>query len=432
MQAWLKLHIPVSAALGLRVLAVSFFALLLCASRAGAQTGTPPADFGTPPSGDVPILYNDHTVYSKPDILRQRRVLAAFIKDHQIYVPLRSMFEQMGATVTASADGKTFVATKPGTKVSVRLGSSEVTINGEARPLDVPPMLYHGVVLVPVRVISEALGAYVLWVSNKHLVVVRYIPAVPPTPTPTIAPTMAPTLAPPPATPTPMPTPVAYRAFVQAAASAPKSYNEFSAGQFCRESYLVSAAYVFKDSPLALKLDYREDAYVTSDNLTDAFKNHYTQFATIDGGVALTPVFLARQTATDARLEFQIAAPKVYLGLGYLQTSTNYGYPQLRAVGVGIEKLPDLRPGFNFAGSAFYYPSASGTYTVANPASLNNGKSYRQQYQIVKYDAGLSLVFKRSPVYLYGGFSGIRYAAKQNAPIGQTHDGPYLGLGVKL
>ncbi|MHB8592675.1 MAG: hypothetical protein ACYDBO_11845, partial [Vulcanimicrobiaceae bacterium] len=96
------------------------------------------------------------------------------------------------------------------------------------------------------------------------------------------------------------------------------------------------------------------------------------------------------------------------------------------------EKLPDLRRGINFYGSAFYYPTASGNYTVADAASPNFGKTYRQEYQITKYDVGLSLIFAHSPVYLYGGFSGDQYTAKQNAPIGQTHNGPYAGLGVRF
>jgi hypothetical protein len=112
--------------------------------------------------------------------------------------------------------------------------------------------------------------------------------------------------------------------------------------------------------------------------------------------------------------------------------ANNYGYPQLNSFGVGIEKLPDLKSGISFFGSAFYYPSASGNYTVANPASANFGTTYRQQYQIVKYDVGLALSATHFPVYLYGGFSGDRYTAQQNAPIGQTHDGPYIGLGVKF
>jgi hypothetical protein len=257
---------------------------------------------------------------------------------------------------------------------------------------------------------------------------------VPPTPPP---PTPAPVAPPTPAlvatpTPTPVPTETSYRVFVEAAFSAPKNYNEFSAGQYCPRSYLISAAYVFKDSPLAVKVDYRLDSYVTSDNLTDTFNNHYTGFATVDGGYAFTPVFLARQSNIDGRLEYRIAAPQIYLGLGYLQTANNYGYPHLNAVGIGVEKLPELRQGLSLSASAFYYPSASGNYTVTDAASSNLGKSYRQQYQIVKYDVGLSLVFARSPVYLYGGFSGDSYTAKQSAPIGQTHAGPYIGLGAKL
>ena len=63
----------------------------------------PAMDFGSPPSGEVPILFNDHHVYANPDTLRQGRVLAALVKNGTLMVPLRSMFEQMGATVTYDA-----------------------------------------------------------------------------------------------------------------------------------------------------------------------------------------------------------------------------------------------------------------------------------------------------------------------------------------
>jgi hypothetical protein len=396
------------------------------AAQVAQASPVPTPAFGTPPSGEIPILYNDHTVYAKPDVLKQGRVLAALLKDGQIYVPLRSMFEQMGATVTASADGKTITASKSGATVSVTLDKPVVVINGESRPLDVPPIMYKGVLLVPVRVISEGMGAYVLWVPARRLVVVRYIP---PTPPPTPEPTAAPTVAPPP--PTPVPTEAPYVMFVQAAVAKRMNYNEFSAGQYCR-SILAAAAIAFRNSPFAIKVDYRLDSYVTSDNLTDLNGNHFTKFSTIDGGSAFTPVFMARQSSVDGRLEYKIADPRIYIGAGYLQTSTNYGYPKLTGVGVGIEKLPDLTKGISFFGSAFYYPTASGTYTISNPLSINNGKSFRQQFAITKYDIGLALVLDHFPVYLYGGFAADQYAAKQNAPIGQTHNGPYIGLGVKI
>ena len=418
---------------GQRLVAASLLALLLLGSAGVADA----ADFGAPPSGEIPILYNDHTVYATPDILKRSRVLAALVKDGQIYVPLRSMFEQMGATVSASPDGKTVTATKPGASVTVTVGKSEVVINGATRPLDVPPMLYHGIVLVPVRVISEALGAYVQWLPTRHVVVVRYIPVTPPpfvatpTPAPTPVPVVAPATPSPTPTPSPSPTPPSYQVFVQAAYSGVKNYNEFAAGCCCPE-YLVAGAWAPQNSAFAVKVDFRQYQYVTSDNVRDSIGNHYTQFATIDGGVAFTPVFKAQQSSLDARLLYKVADPRIYIGAGYIHTANNYGYPQLNGLGGGIEKLPDLKKGINFFGSAFYYPAASGNYTIANPASINNGKTYRQQYQILKYDLGLALAIERSPLYLYGGVNGERYTAKQNAPIGQQHDGPYIGLGVKL
>ena len=206
-----------------------------------AGTAARAADLGSPPSGEIPILFNDHTVYAKPDILTDSRVLAALVKDGQLYVPLRSMFEAMGATVTASPDGKTVTATKSGASVSVTLGKAEVLVNGETRPLDVPPMLVNGIV----RVLSEAMGAYVQWVPSRHVVVVRYIAPpveIPPTPTPTLAPTptplpsMMPAVVPPlpTAAPTAAPTQAAY-GFIQAAVAWPRNYNELSAGQYCPE-----------------------------------------------------------------------------------------------------------------------------------------------------------------------------------------------------
>jgi hypothetical protein len=148
----------------------------------------PPADFGTAPSGEVPILFNDHHVYTKPDRLKENRVLAALVRGNEILVPLRSMFEQMGATVSYDPATKTADVSKPGSDVKVTVGKPEVVINGESRPLDVPPEIYKGVIVVPVRVISEGMGAYVQWVPEKKVVVVRYVAAPVPTPPPPAAP----------------------------------------------------------------------------------------------------------------------------------------------------------------------------------------------------------------------------------------------------
>lgn len=167
---------------------------------------TQPANFGSPPSGQIPILYNDQHVYAKPDVLKRGRVLAALARNGSIYVPLRSMFEQMGATVSYDPASRIATISKPGAEVKVTVGKPEVIVNGESRPLDVPPIVYQGVVLVPIRVISEGMGGYVQWVPDKRLVVVRYLAATPPPTEAPPPPAPAETVAPPPlASPTPNP-----------------------------------------------------------------------------------------------------------------------------------------------------------------------------------------------------------------------------------
>jgi hypothetical protein len=394
-------------------------------ATSGISVADAAMDFGSPPSGEVPILFNDHHVYANPDTLRQGRVLAALVKNGVLMVPMRSMFEQMGATVSYDKASKSMKASKAGSEVQVTLGKNEVLINGESRPLDVPPMMYKGVLLVPVRVISEALGAYVQWVPEQHLAVVRYIP---PTPVPTPVPTPPPTPVPTPV-PTPAPKAPSYIAFLQGGYTLGRVANEYAANvQAKGASYVAAGAYLF--GHFAVKGDWRQDQFQTSNNAPDKFGNSFTMFSTLDGGTATVPQFLGRQSTLDGRLEYEIFSPKVYIGASYIQASNNYGNPSLTGIGGGLEKLPDFKGGLSWFGSIFYYPSVRGQYTV--PTGPSAGNSFTAAYQIYKYDAGINYLFGDSPFYIYAGYSGNHYAHRQAAPADQTHAGPYLGLGVKF
>jgi hypothetical protein len=407
-------------------------------ATSGTQVADAMANFGSPPSGEVPILYNDHHVYANPDTLRQGRVLGAIVSHGSLMVPLRSMFEQMGATVSYDAASKSVTAQKEGAQVQVTLGKNEVIINGESRPLDVPPMMYKGTLMVPVRVISEALGAYVEWEPTQRVAVVRYLP---PTPVPTPAPTEAPTPVPTPA-PTPVPTTAPSLGYVQIGYTFGKVYNEFAAGETDKSgngpngsgggfSWPTVIAGAYKFNPFALKVDFRQDVYDTTNNAIGPSGGPGTTFSTIDGGFATIDQFRAKQSTLDGRLEFKVASPDIYVGVGYLQASNNYGYPTLHAIGGGLEKLPSFNSGLDWFGSAFYYPNANGTFVQNDPTSPTFSQSFKQSYDILKYDLGLDLNFGTSPFYLYGGYSGDRYNKKDNnEPINQTHAGPYVGLGL--
>ena len=411
----------------------------------GVQLADAAMNFGSPPSGEIPILYNDHHVYSTPDRNKAGRVLAALVKNGTILVPLRSMFEAMGATVSWDPASKTATAQKTGASVQVTLGKNEAVINGEARPLDVPPEMYKGAVVVPIRVMSEALGAYVQWVPDRRIAVVRYVPPTPvppPPPPPPPPPTPAPT-----PTPTPAPAAPTYLGFVQGAYVFHRISNEFAAQATTTGSYNYSGALLFE--PFAIKAGLRSDQYNTTVNglapspavvcnpsLSPnpvAPGTPVTFFSTIDGGTCFVPQFKARQTYGYANLEYKIFNPHFYLAAGYAGWATNYGYPKLNGVGFGLEKLPDLENIFALHGSYFYYPNAYASYTVNDPNSNNFGVTYVQKYGIQTYDVGLDYVFsKQFPVYLYAGWNGDVMVARANAPINQTHSGPYVGLGFRF
>jgi hypothetical protein len=386
----------------------------------------PPADFGTPPSGEVPILFNDHHVYSKPDRLKQNRVLAALVRGNEILVPLRSMFEQMGATVSYDPASKTADVSKPGSDVKVTVGKPEVVINGESRPLDVPPEIYKGAIVVPVRVISEGMGAYVQWVPEKKLVVVRYVAAPIPTPPPTAPPTAPPTKKPvPPATPAPTPSPsptpkpVVYERFIVGDyVFHPKVYNEFSGGIVGNDqSYAARGAIEFPlfNLPWMIEGDYRSYQY-----------QHNSGYVTTVGGAGSTyvPGFTPDDTDIDGRFGLKVVDPRIYVGVGYLSRSENYGYPRQSGVGFGAEKLPDLDQPFSVYGSVWYYPDVTANYA---------GSQF--SYRDTKYQVGATYTvgsFTGFGLFLDGGFMGDSLRGKTLAPSDASHSGAYLGLGLKF
>ena len=85
-------------------------------------------------------------------------------------VPLRSIFEALDAQVNWDAASKMITATKDNTTVKLGIGQKLATVNDETVILDVPAMIVNGSTLVPVRFVSEALGAEVKWYEATQMV----------------------------------------------------------------------------------------------------------------------------------------------------------------------------------------------------------------------------------------------------------------------
>lgn len=81
----------------------------------------------------------------------------------RVLVPLRGVFEQMGAFVQWVPQSQTVTAASGSTNIGLVIGSTTAMVNGKAMTLDVPAQLVNGRTMVPLRFLSEALGAQVLW-----------------------------------------------------------------------------------------------------------------------------------------------------------------------------------------------------------------------------------------------------------------------------
>ncbi|MHB9106276.1 MAG: copper amine oxidase N-terminal domain-containing protein [Armatimonadota bacterium] len=85
-------------------------------------------------------------------------------------VPLRGVFEALDAQVNWNASTRTITATKGETDVRLGIGQTNATVNGRTVLLDVPAMILRGSTMVPLRFVSEALGADVKWLEATQTV----------------------------------------------------------------------------------------------------------------------------------------------------------------------------------------------------------------------------------------------------------------------
>ncbi len=88
----------------------------------------------------------------------------------RVLVPLRAIFEGLGAQLSWDDLTKTATAKKGEAEIKIMNDSSTAYKNNETVALDVPAKIINGRFLVPVRFISESLGCLVEWDENTKTV----------------------------------------------------------------------------------------------------------------------------------------------------------------------------------------------------------------------------------------------------------------------
>lgn len=100
-------------------------------------------------------------------------------------VPIRFVGEALGANVSWDGNTKKVTITLNGKKVVLQIGNKNYEVNGQQKQMDTVALLKESRTFVPVRFVSEALGATVKWNANIRTVYIDMNGDVAPSPEPT-------------------------------------------------------------------------------------------------------------------------------------------------------------------------------------------------------------------------------------------------------
>lgn len=118
--------------------------------------------------GAIPVYAQGISVYvngSRLDFDVEPQIIS-----DRTFVPMRKIFEALGATVSWDGATQTVTGRKDGTVVNVSINSNTLFKNGEPKLLDVAPKLINSRTLVPVRAIAESFDCDVDWISATQTV----------------------------------------------------------------------------------------------------------------------------------------------------------------------------------------------------------------------------------------------------------------------
>lgn len=94
------------------------------------------------------------------------------IIDGRVLVPLRDIFEAMGAHVQWNSTDRSITAAKGEITIKMLIDSNILSKNDVDISLDVPARLISGYTMIPVRAISEAFGSDVTWDNEEKTVII--------------------------------------------------------------------------------------------------------------------------------------------------------------------------------------------------------------------------------------------------------------------
>ncbi|CAH1212189.1 hypothetical protein PAECIP111893_03496 [Paenibacillus plantiphilus] len=99
---------------------------------------------------------------------QQVAAVQPILKDGRTLVPLRFISEGFGAKVDFNSKNQSITIVHNGKTISLKLGSKNVSINGQTKRMDVVTRIQNNVTYIPLRDIGEALNKKVVYLQKKE------------------------------------------------------------------------------------------------------------------------------------------------------------------------------------------------------------------------------------------------------------------------
>lgn len=116
------------------------------------------------------IDLNENPVFIKINNVIQSFDQPPIVINGTTLVPMRAIFEKLGAKIEWDGATSSVKGTKGDRWVKLSIGSTEAIVNGKTISLDTSPVITNDFTMVPIRVVSEALGAKVEWEKDFRTV----------------------------------------------------------------------------------------------------------------------------------------------------------------------------------------------------------------------------------------------------------------------
>lgn len=95
-----------------------------------------------------------------------------YIENDYTLIPVRAIAENLGLDVDWNEATRTVTAKNAGTEITLVIDSDTATVNGESKSLGVPARITDDRTFIPLRFVSENMGATVEWEEESRLITI--------------------------------------------------------------------------------------------------------------------------------------------------------------------------------------------------------------------------------------------------------------------